>query len=329
MMSGKSLLALVALTLLAVSPAAAEKPGTMYKIGFLTIGASNGPVALAARQAIIDALAKHNYAVGANLSIQSRFAEGTPEKLPMLTEELVGDRVDVIIAHGDLAANAAKDGSEKIPIVAFSVGDPVGTGLVASLKRPGGHLTGVADLSQELSAKRLELLEQAVPGLKRVAMLWNANDPAMTARYRIAAEATVKLGIHVQALGVREPDDFEAAFASMTREKPDGITMVTDVLTVLNRKRVFEFAAVHRIPAMYEHPTLVRDGGLMAYGPDAAETANLVAGLIDRILSGSKPADLPFEQPTHFTFAINLKTAKALELAIPHGMLLRADEVIE
>jgi putative ABC transport system substrate-binding protein len=247
----------------------------------------------------------------------------------MLTEELVGDRVDVIIAHGDLAANAAKDGSERIPIVAISVGDPVGTGLVASLKRPGGNLTGVADLSQELSAKRLELLEQAVPGLKRVAMLWNANDPAMTARYRIAAEATVKLGIQVQALGVREPDDFEAAFASMTREKPDGIMMVTDVLTVLNRKRVFEFAAVHRIPAMYEHPTLVRDGGLMAYGPDAAETATLVAGLIDRILSGSKPADLPFEQPAHFTFAINLKTAKALELAIPHGMLLRADEVIE
>ena len=151
----------------------------------------------------------------------------------------------------------------------------------------------------------------------------------MTARYRIAAEAAVKLGIQVQALGVREPDDFEAAFASMTREKPDGIMMVTDVLTVLNRKRVFEFAAVHRVPAMYEHPTLVRDGGLMAYGPDAAETANLVAGLIDRILSGSKPADLPFEQPTHFTFSINLKTAKALELAIPHGMLLRADDVIE
>src|ERR1700676_551247 len=124
-------------------------------------------------------------------------------------------------------------------------------------------------------------------------------------------------------------DDFEAAFASMTMVKPDGIMMVTDVLTVLNRKRAIEFAAVHRIPAMYEHPSLVRDGGLMAYGPDAAETANLVAGLIDRILSGSKPADLPFEQPTRFTFAINLKTAKTLELAIPHGMLLRADEVIE
>src|SRR5260370_37744909 len=232
MMLGMSLLPLVGFTLLAVSPAAAEQPGTMYKTGFLTIGASNGPVAPAARQAIIDALVKHNYAVGANLSIQSRFAEGTPEKLPMLTEELVGDRVDVIIAHGDLAANAAKDGSDRIPIVAFSVGDPVGTGLVGSLKRPGGQLTCVAAPSQDPSAKRLELLEQSVPGLKRVAMLWNANDPAMTARYRIAAEAAVKLGIQVQALGGREADDFEAAFASMTREKPDGVMSGTDGLTL-------------------------------------------------------------------------------------------------
>jgi putative ABC transport system substrate-binding protein len=321
--------ALIALALLAALPAAAQRSGTTYKIGFLTIGASNGPVALAARQAIIDALAKRNYAVGANLSIQSRFAEGTPEKLPMLTEELVGDRVDVIIAHGDLAANAAKDGSDRIPIVAFSVGDPVGTGLVASLKRPGGHLTGVADLSQELSAKRLELLEQSVPGLKRVAMLWNANDPAMTARYQNAAEAAGKLGIEVQALGVREPDDFEAAFATMTHEKPDAILMVTDVLTNLNRRRVFEFAATHRIPAMYEYPYLVREGGLMAYGPDFAETAKLVADLIDRILNGATPADLPFEQPTRFRFILNNKTADALGLVIPDMVIGRADEVIE
>src|SRR5260221_5349379 len=249
MMLGKSLLALVALTLLAVSPAAAEKPATMYKIGFLTIGASNGPVALAARQAIIDALAKHNYVVGANLSIESRFAEGKLDKLPVLAQELVGNRVDVIVAHGDLAAHAAKDGTERIPIVAFSVGDPVETGLVAALKRPGGNLTGVADLSQELSAKRLELLGQAVPGLKRVAMLWNANDPAMTARYRIAAEAAVKLDIQVQALGVREPDDFEAAFASMTREKPDRIIMGPELPTNFNRKPVCECAGNHRIPA--------------------------------------------------------------------------------
>jgi putative ABC transport system substrate-binding protein len=331
MMSGKSLIALIALALAATSTstASAQTPGTTYKVGFLTIGASNGPVVLAARQRIIEALTKRGYAVGANLSMESRFAEGKLDKLPALAKELVGNRVDVIVAHGDLAAHAAKASTETTPIVAFGVGDPVGTGLVASLKSPGGNLTGVADLGQELSAKRLELLEQAVPGLKSVAMLWNANDPAMTARYLNAAEAAVKLDIQVQALGVREPDDFEAAFAAMTQEKPDGIMMVTDVLTMLNRKRVFEFAALHRIPAMYEHPNLVRDGGLMAYGPDAAETAKLIAELMDRILKGAKPADLPFEQPTQFTFAINVKTAKALELAIPHGMLLRADEVIE
>ena len=143
-------------------------------------------------------------------------------------------------------------------------------------------------------------------------MLWNANDPAMTARYQNAAEAAGKLGIEVQALGVREPDDFEAAFATMTHEKPDAILMVTDVLTNLNRRRVFEFAATHRIPAMYEYPYLVREGGLMAYGPDFAETAKLVADLIDRILNGATPADLPFEQPTRFRFILNNKTADAL-----------------
>ena len=146
---------------------------------------------------------------------------------------------------------------------------------------------------------------------------------------QVERDAAVKLGVRVQALGVREPDDFDVAFGTMTSEKPDGILMVTDVLTMLNRRRVFEFAAAHHIPAMYEYPYLVRDGGLMAYGPDTAETAKLVADLIDRILKGANPADLPFEQPTQFTFAINTKTAKALDLAIPHGMLLRADEVIE
>src|SRR5215472_16449487 len=317
MMSGTWFCALIALALLAISPAAAQRPGTTYKLGFLTIGASNGPVTLAARQAIIEALARRSYTIGANLSIESRFAEGTLEKLPMLAQELVGDRVDAIIAHGDLAAHVAKEGTERIPIVAFSIGDPVATGLVASFNRPGGNLTGIADLSEELSAKRIELLELSVPGLKRVSMLWNANDPAMTAWYRSAADAAVKLGIQLQALGVREPDDFEAAFATMTREKPDGIMMVTDVLTMLNRRRVFEFAATHRIAAMYEYPSLVRDGGLMAYGPDAAEIAERVADLIDHVLKGAKPADLPFEQPTRFRFVLNKKTANALGLAIP------------
>jgi len=160
-------------------------------------------------------------------------------------------------------------------------------------------------------------------------MLWNADDLGMTARYRAAAAAASTIGVAVQPLGVREPDDFDAAFTAMNREKPDGILMVTDALTMLNRKRVFEFAAAHRVPAIYEFDALARDGGLMSYGPDGKETVGRVAALIDRILKGAKPADLPFEQPTRFLFVINRKTADAIGLAIPEALVERADEVIE
>jgi ABC-type uncharacterized transport system substrate-binding protein len=184
-------------------------------------------------------------------------------------------------------------------------------------------------MASELSVKRLELLKDAVPGLKRVAMLWHVGDLGMDMRYRAAAAAAATLDIAVQPLGVREPDDFGAAFAAMTRDKPDGILMVTDALTLLNHKRVFGFAAAHRVPAIYEYEGLVRDGGLMSYGPDDKEVIDRIAGLVDRILKGTKPADLPFEQPTRFRFVINLKTAKALGLAPPPSLLVRADAVIE
>jgi putative ABC transport system substrate-binding protein len=160
-------------------------------------------------------------------------------------------------------------------------------------------------------------------------MLWNADDPGMTTRYHAAAAAASTIGVAVQPLGVREPDDFEAAFTAMTREKPDGILMVTDVLTLLNRKRVFDFAATNRVPAIYEFDFLVRDGGLMSYGPDGKEVTARVADLVSRILKGAKPADLPFEQPTHFRFVVNRKTADSLDLALPDSLLERADEVIE
>jgi ABC-type uncharacterized transport system substrate-binding protein len=187
----------------------------------------------------------------------------------------------------------------------------------------------VSDLSDVLSAKRLELLKDAVPGLKRVAMLWNADDLGMTMRYKAAAAAATKLGIAVQPLGVREPDDFAAAFGKLGTQKPDGILMVTDVLTVLNRKKVIEFAAAHRIPAIYEFDFLARDGGLMSYGADGKEVTERVADLVARILGGAKPAELPFEEPTRFRFLINQKTADALGLTLPPSLLARADELIE
>jgi putative ABC transport system substrate-binding protein len=215
------------------------------------------------------------------------------------------------------------------PTVASGAGDPVSTGLVDGLARPGGNITGISDVSAELTPKRMELLKQMAPTLKRVAMLWNAADLGMTMRYRASEIGANALGISVQPLGVREPDDFEQAFSAMDREKPDAILMVTDSLTVLNRKRVFEYAAAHRLPAIYEFDFLVRDGGLMSYGPDFDENFARVAALVDRILKGTKPADLPFEQPTRFKFAINVKTAKALGLEVPTALLATADEVIE
>jgi putative ABC transport system substrate-binding protein len=173
------------------------------------------------------------------------------------------------------------------------------------------------------------LLKQMVPALKRVAMLWNAADLGMTMRYRASETGAKAMGISVQPLGVNEPNDFEQAFAAMDREKPDAILMVTDSLTILNRKRVFEYAAARRLPAIYEFAFLVRDGGLMSYGPDQGESFARVAALVDRILKGARPADLPFEQPTQFTLAINMKTAKALGLEVPTALLATADEVIE
>jgi putative ABC transport system substrate-binding protein len=187
----------------------------------------------------------------------------------------------------------------------------------------------VSELATELSAKRLEILKDTVPNLHRVAMLWNAADLGMTLRYRSAEDAARVLGVEVQALGVREPDDFENAFAEMKRERPDAILMVNDALTSLNRKRVVEFADANRLPTIFENGATVRDGGLMSYGPNQSEIGELAADLVARILGGARPADLPLEQPTRFKFVINLKTAKTLGLQFPPSISARADEVIE
>jgi putative ABC transport system substrate-binding protein len=250
------------------------------------------------------------------------------DRLPQLVVELVAGKVDVILAFGYPPALAAKEGTT-LPVVAVNAGDPVGTGLVDSLARPSGNITGISDVSVEVTPKRLELLKEIAPKLRRVAVLWNANDLGMTLRYRALEAGARALGVTVQPLGVREPNDFDQAFRAMNRDLPDAILMVSDSLTTLNRKRVFEFAAAHRLPAIYEFDYLVRDGGLMSYGPDDDETFSRAADLVNRILNGVKPTKLPFEQPTLFRFALNLKTARSIDLEIPPALLARADEVIE
>ncbi len=305
----------------------AQSPAKVYRIGLLSPGA---PIADASPNGapLIRGLAEHGYVLGRNLALERRGAEGHLDRLPRLLEELVASKPDLIVTFGYPPAVIAKE-KTTLPVVVFAAGDPVSTGLVASLARPGGHVTGISDVSAELTPKRMELLKEMTPGLKRVAMLWNADDLGMTMRYRASETGATTMRLSVQALGVREPDDFNEAFAAMDREKPDAILMVTDSLTVLNRERVFAYAAAHRLPTIYEFDWLVRDGGLMSYAPDLEESFSRVAALVDRILKGTNPAELPFEQPTRFKLVINLKTAKAIGLEVPAALLATADEVIE
>jgi putative ABC transport system substrate-binding protein len=308
--------------------ARAQQPAKVYRVGLLAPIQAGGPVD-ERRTILLSALAARGFVEGRDLALVPRSADGHLERLDGLATELKAANVDVIVTFGYPAALAAKKSAKDVPIVVTGAGDPVATGLVDGLARPGGNITGVTELSTELSAKRLEILRDAMPALSRVAMLWNAADLGMTLRYRSAEDAARVLGVRVQTLGVREPDDFDHAFAEMTRERPDAILMVSDALTILNRKRVLEFASTNRLPTIFETGALVRDGGLMSYGPKQSAIAEIAAGLVARILRGGRPADLPLELPTHFELLINLKTAQALGLTLPPTLIARADEVIE
>lgn len=321
---------LVSIVLGTVAPtvAGAQSAPKVFRVGHLVAAgrtADGGPP-----RPTRDALRELGYIEGQNVVYETRFAEGKFERLPGLATELVRLKVDVIVAQGGLAALAAKQATSTIPIViAPASGDAVATGLIASLARPGGNVTGLTDESVQLSAKRMEILKQSMPKAARIAVLWNTHDQGMTLRYRAIEQAARSLNVEVQPLGLREPDDFEAAFAAMTRQRPDAMFVVTDALTNLNRKRVVEFAARQRIPAMYELGVIVREGGLMSYGPNPDDMFRRAAAYVDRILKGAKPSELPAEQPTTYYFTVNLKTAAAIGLTIPPAVLLRADQVIE
>lgn len=324
----RSFLIAVAATLLGVPPASlAQPPGKLWHIGYLAAGTR--PPDGAPPSALRHALRALGYVEGRSVLFTSRWAEARGERLPALAAELVALKVDLIVTLGWKGAHALEEATSTVPIVFVGAGDPAGSGLAASLSRPGRNATGISDQSAELSAKRLELLKQVVPRAVRIAVLWNADDLAMTARYREIEKAARILGTTVQPLGVREPEDFEHAFSAMTRERPDALLLVTDALTNLNRRRVVEFANAHDIPAMYEYGFLVRDGGLMSYGPDFDDMYRRAAAYVDRILKGATPGDLAIEQPTRYYLLINLRTAKALGLTVPEALRVRADEVIE
>jgi len=305
-----------------------QRPAHVHRLGLLGTGSrtTDGEPPRALR----DALQSLGYVEGRDIAYEARFAEGKPEQLSGMAAELVSLPVDVIVTQGGLATLAAKRATSTIPIVmAPAAGDAVATELIASLARPGGNVTGLTDEVVQLSAKRMQLLKEAVPKATLIAVIWNANDDGMTVRYRGIDAAARALQVEVEAISVRGPNDFAAAFSTMKGRRPDAIFLISDALTNVNRKLLIEFAAAERIPAMYEYAFYVRDGGLMSYGPSPEEGFRQAAIYVDRIFKGAKPGDLPAEQPTRYYLNLNRATATSLGLQFPQSILMRADEVIQ
>jgi ABC-type uncharacterized transport system substrate-binding protein len=315
-----------------VAPLAAEaqQAAKIAQLGYLGTDRAAIPHL---REAFRQGLRDLGYVEARNLVIEYRSAEGKPERFPALAAELVALKVDVIVASSTPAALAAKQATRTIPIVLTGAGDPVTSGLVTSLARPGGNVTGLSVLSPELVGKRLELLTQAVPGVSHVAVLWQPGgglgertEKDMLKGAEVAARA---LGVRLQFLEARGPDEFDKAFSEMTRARAGALTVLPSNMFTNERRRLVDLAAKNRLPAVYPWREGVDAGGLMAYGPDLADLFRRAATYVDKILKGAKPGDLPVEQPTKFELLINLKTAKTLGLTIPQTLLQRADQVIQ
>jgi putative ABC transport system substrate-binding protein len=302
--------------------ARAQQAEKVYKIGSLTAG-SPGP------SIVGEAFRERGYVGGKNVTFESRYAEDRLDRLPKLAAELVSLKVDVIITWGTLAPLAAKRATSTIPIVMIAAGDPVGSGLVASLAHPGGNVTGTSLMAPDLGGKRLELLKELLPGISRVAVLWNAANPYSALVFKETAGAARTLEVELQSVEVREPADIDAALEAATGQRADALITVEDPLTVDLRKKIAEFAADHRLPTISGLRLYADSGFLMTYGADLADTTRRSVVYVDKILKGAKPSDLPVEQPTKFELVINLKTAKSLGLTVPPLLLARADEVIE
>jgi ABC-type uncharacterized transport system substrate-binding protein len=312
---------LLTVLLPAVLPGA-QQAKKIHRIGYLSLGLGIQP----GEEAFQQGLRELGYVDGQNIVIEWRFAKGKADLLPELAAELVRLKVDVIIASATLAIQAAKQATKTIPIVFPRAGDPVAYGLVDSLARPGGNVTGMSNLSLDLSGKRLELLKEALPRISRVAVLY---DPQLRQSLKETQTAAQFLGVKVQALEVRAAADIESAFSAMREERADSLITMPPPSISVHQKRILELSEKNRLPAIHSSKGWVEAGGLMSYGPDTFDNDRRAAILVDKILKGAKPADLPVEQPTKFELVINLKTAKQIGLTIPPNVLARADRVIK
>jgi putative tryptophan/tyrosine transport system substrate-binding protein len=302
----------------------AQQTGKVARLGVLLFGTPATDPNLAA---FVAGLRDLGYVEGRNLALEYRSSEGRPERARELAVQVVSLKPDVIVVLGGDMVPFVKEATSTIPIVMLTSQDPVDAGVVASFARPGGNLTGVAFVSSETAGKRLQFLKEAVPSLTRIAVLWNPDHP--DPEYRDISTAGRRLGIHIQSLEARRPEDFDSAFQSATRARAEALMVVSSRFMNLSRPRIVEFVNKQRIPLVTGWGPWVRSGGFLSYGPDLDALVKRAASHVDRILKGAKPADLPVEQPTKFELVINLKTAKALGLTIPPSVLGRADQVIE
>jgi ABC-type uncharacterized transport system substrate-binding protein len=320
-------LAVVLALSLVLAPLAAEaqQPGQKYQIGFLS-GTAADTVPLPKLRA---GLRELGYVEGKTIAFEYRFADDKNERLPGLATELVRSKVDIIVAHGSPAIHAAKEATSTIPVVMVGPGDPVGTGFVASLARPGGNVTGVSNTDVGVAAKRLELLKAALPKLSRVVALRNPTNPAAELLFRETQAAARTLSIEIHLIEVRDPGELERAFSMMAKARAEALIVIADPMFLSQRRQIANLAMTKRLPSVFARNENVEAGGLMSYGAVLGDMYRHAATYVDKILKGAKPADLPVEQPTKFELVINLKTARALGLTIPPSVLGRADGIIE
>ena len=317
---------LVAAVLLTVAVVAeAQQPAKLPRIGFLRVGSSADPYVEAFRQG----LRELGYVEGRNIVIEYRFTEGKENRLAEFAADLVRLKVDLIVGGGTQAIIAVKNRTQTIPIVMGAVSDPVGTGLIASLARPGGNITGLSLFSPELSGKRLELLKEIVPKVSRIGLLSDTGSAATVPMLKKTEEAARALGLRVQVIEVHNSNNFDSAFAAVKKERVGALNVLNSAVFNVHRRTIVEFATKNRLPAVYGNNNFSDAGGLMAYGPHIADVYRRAATYVDKILKGAKPADLPIEQPTKFELVINLKAAKQIGLTIPPNVLARADKVIK
>jgi putative ABC transport system substrate-binding protein len=318
------LVAVILLTVAVVTEA--QQPTKVPRIGFLFAGA---PSAVMGRiKAFRQGLQERGYVEGKNIVIEYRYGEGNLDRMAPLATELVHLKVDVIVTGGPTDTRAAKQATTTLPIVMAQDSDPVGSGFIASLARPGGNITGLSTLSPEISGKQMDLLKEILPKISRVAVVGNSIEPGNAETLKETQLAAGGFGVQLQNLDVRGPEDIEIAFSAIKKDRANAVIVLRNPVTSTNRKQVIDLAAKNRLPAMYVSPEWVDAGGLMSYAPNADDNFRRAAIYVDKILKGAKPADLPVEQPKKFELVINLKTAKQIGLTIPPNVLARADKVI-